>query len=80
MGAQTHKEGSYSRYVFDGGAIWSDFIFKRHLDHVESGRNEKHNEDETGGDAGGALGHTRPFFKSVGDAESSQGYNIRVDD
>ena len=38
------------------------------------------NSDETGGDAGGALGHTQPFVKSVGGAESTQGDNIRVDD
>ena len=42
--------------------------------------NEKHNAGETGGDAGGALGHTQPFVKSVGGAESSQGDSIRVDD
>ena len=43
------------------------------MNHVESGRsNEKHYADETGGDAGGALGHTQPFVKSVLGAESSQ--------
>ena len=51
-----------------------------HLDHVESGRNEKHYADETGGDAGGVLGQTQPFVKSVGGAESSQGDSIWVDD
>ena len=29
--------------------------------------------------AGGALGHTQPFVKFVGGAESSQGDSIRVD-
>ena len=50
------------------------------MDHVESGRNEKHRADETDGDAAGALEHTQPFVKSVGRAESSQGDSIRVDD
>ena len=40
----------------------------------------KNNKDETGGDAGGALGQMQPFVKSVGGAESSQGDSIRVDD
>ena len=52
----------------------------RHLDRVKSGRNEKHYKVETGGDAGGALGHTQSFVKSVGGAENSQGDSIRVDD
>ena len=55
-----------------------DGIFKRHLDHVECGRNEKNNSDETSGDAGGVLGHTQPFVKSVGGAESSQEDSIQV--
>ena len=57
----------------------SDPIAPLHLDHVESGR-EKHNADKTGGDAGGALGHSQSFVKSVGGAEGTQGDSIRVDD
>ena len=62
------------------GESSADCIFKRHLDYVEGGRNEKHNADETGGDAGGALGHTQPFVKSLGGAESIQRDSIQVDD
>ena len=42
--------------------------------------NEKHNAGETGGDAGGALGHAQPFVKSVGDGEGTHGDSIRVGD
>ena len=42
-----------------------------HLGVMEGDRYEKHNANETCGDAGDALGHTQPFIKSVGGAESS---------
>ena len=35
--AQSRKESILSRYVFDGGVVLSDWIFKRHLDHGEGG-------------------------------------------
>ena len=41
------------------------------MDHGESDCNKMHSADETGGDAGGALGHTQSFVKSVGGAEAS---------
>ena len=79
MGAETRKEGSWSCYEIDAGVVWSDFIFKRPLDPVEGSRNEKHNANETSGDAGGALGHTQSSVKSVGGAESSPKDSIWVD-
>ena len=42
-----------------------------HLGVMEGDRYEKHNANETCGDAGDALGHTQPFIKSVEGAENS---------
>ena len=66
--------------MIDGRGVRSDCLFKMHLGVIEGDRYEKHNANETCGDAGDALGHTQPFIKSVGGAESSQRVSIRVDD
>ena len=64
----------YFRQILSTG-----FMNRLYLD-VKTGPNENHNADETGGDTGGALGHTQPFVRSVGGAESSQGDSNWVDD
>ena len=63
----TRRVGACRKCVYTEGKG----VHPSHLDHVEDGRNEKHNADKTGGDASGALGHTHPFVKSVGGTESS---------
>ena len=66
--------------MIDGRVVQLDCPFKMYLGVMERDRHGKHNANETCGDAGDALGHTQPFIKSVGGAESSWGGSIRVDD
>ena len=79
MKVQMREEGSYCRYVVNGTVVGADCIVEIHSDIIKAGRNESHDRNEPGRGAGGALGHTESFIKSVGGAEGSQGDSIRVD-
>ena len=56
----------------------ADRIVNIHADIIKAGCNESHDRNEPGGGAGGTLGHTETFIETVGRAEGSQGYSVRV--
>ena len=65
--------------MMEWAVVRADRIVEVHANIIKAGRNESHDRNESGGGAGGTLGHTEPFIEAVGRAEGSQGYSVRVD-
>ena len=62
-----------------GAVVRADSIVEVHANIIKAGRNESHDQNEPGGGTGATLGHTEPFIETVGRAEGSQVYSVRVD-